>query len=99
MKQPPKRLYAMYRGKITRDPTEYEILHRLEEEHQLQVGELYVVSNVDMSKSITYVNLQGVGASNLNSIMFKFFTMEKGSLQEHDIYSDPTYNPYLEPLK
>lgn len=60
----------------------------------LDVDKIYPVTAVDMGQSYTWIKLDGF-AQRFNSVNLKFFTKVGDEYVEHDIYSDPEYNPYL----
>lgn len=57
----------------------------------LVLTERYLVTSVDMSQCITYITLSGL-SGRFNSVNFEF---ENEDESPHNIYEDPTYNPYL----
>ena len=59
-------------------------------EHDLEVGELYEVSNIIIGTSSTDVYLKDKQFS-YNSVLFEFY--ENG--KEIDIYRDKRFNPYI----
>ena len=95
--RPKKRLYAIYNG-----PEGYsgdkENFKKLEEDGELQVGELYVVSKVDIDACFSTISLEGVSNKSLNSVAFNIFSMEKGKLTEYDIFEDKDLNPFVDGL-
>ena len=87
-------LYAKYLGPAGFD-SEEETFKKLEAANELIAGNYYVVTNVDMGSCITYISLKGVSEEDLNSVAFSFYKKENSKYVEHDIYKDPTYNPYI----
>ena len=61
-----------------------------EVEKEIQIGEAYEVSSIDMGQSRTYVVLVGID-NWFNSVYFEFF--EDG--EPINIFNDERYNPYL----
>ncbi len=57
----------------------------------LIIGDAYNVSGVDMGSYHTTIHLEEFGG-HFNSVNFEFEVDGK----PYDIFSDPTYNPYLE---
>lgn len=60
----------------------------------LELNNFYPVAGAIVGQSHTYVTLQGE-AGTFNSVNFDFYKKENGEFVEHDIYSDPEYNPYI----
>ena len=89
-----KQIYAMYVGPAGYEQDE-EVFKQLEKEGKLVQGELYRVECIEMGAYSTKIYLEGVDEP-LNSVAFKFATFEKGKLQGHDIYKDPSINPYMD---
>lgn len=54
----------------------------------LEDDTFYKVSSVSMGQSSTSIYLELFPGKSFNSVLFQFF-------KEHDIYTDPEYNPYL----
>lgn len=52
------------------------------------------VANVSMGSSYTVIFIDGYPGS-FNSINFTFYKIIGNEFVEHDIFSDPYYNPYL----
>lgn len=61
---------------------------------KLTLGEYYPVAAISMGQSSTSITLQGQSGS-FNSVNFSFFKKVGDKFVQHDIYSDPEYNPYL----
>ena len=89
-----KRLYAIYQGPAGYDKDKRDF-EKLEKTGELQIGKIYVVKKVDMKASMTHIDLEGVSGKRLNSVAFDFYYMINNKLEEHDIYDDKKYNPYL----
>lgn len=61
----------------------------------LTLGEMYEVGLVNMGGSCTDIELTGYPCT-FNSVNFIFFKKnDEGDYIEHDIFSDPEYNPWL----
>ena len=59
-------------------------------EHDLEVGKIYEVEDIQMGQSYTDIFLKGKDKS-YNSVLFKFYENDK----EIDIYRDKRFNPYI----
>lgn len=40
---------------------------------ELEVGKFYVVTNIDVGGFISYINLEGYGSTEFNSVCFEFY--------------------------
>ena len=60
----------------------------------LVFDKFYEVGYIDMGGSYTSVYLEGFKGE-FNSVNFTFYKKCDGLYEEHDIFSDPNYNPYL----
>ena len=89
-----KRLYAVYQGPAgyTFDKKKFM---ELEKSGNLEQGELYVVKQVFMGPSRTLIELEGLNKILLNCVSFEFYYMNNNKLEEHDIFEDEEFNPYL----
>jgi len=72
-----------------------ENFERLEAQHLLEKGELYLVLFVEKKAKTTgvYLNISGIRGMALNAKAFSFFTRESesGALIPHNIDTDPDY--------
>lgn len=71
--------------------------HDQKKVEELELNHFYPVAAVSMGQSSTSITLQGQSGG-FNSVNFEFYKKSDDKYVEHDIFSDPEYNPYIRNL-
>lgn len=64
----------------------------------LDSGKFHIVERVSMGQSSTSIKIKDCDFY-FNSVNLTFYKKDGESYIEHDIYSDPEYNPYIKGLR